>query len=147
MNRLRILHNGDLRETTAFPSPHWMAYVMEDGFVSGEVLTRTTLRSLPKDFSVKDPAAVFDIPYEFRGRQLQVSPHHEEIIVALVDPAGHRLCSFLLSDLPDGHRMRSALAELAARIQAFAEPGASPNGGPAESLGSSSVTGGPPSVS
>jgi hypothetical protein len=124
-----------------------MAYVMEDGSVSGEVLTRTKGRFLPKDFSVKDPEALFDIPHEFRGRQLQVSPHHEEIIVAFVDPAGHHLCSFLMSDLPDDHRLRSALAELAARIQAFAEPGASPNGGLAEPLGNSGVSGGPPSVS
>jgi hypothetical protein len=32
-------------------------------------------------------------------------------------------------------------------VECVTEPGASPNGGPAESLGSSGVNGGPPSVS
>ena len=112
MNRLRILHNGDLRADTASPSPHWMVYVTEEGSVSGEVLTRGARRHLPKDFRVSDPATFFDIPDNLRQHQLQISPHHEEIIVTLVDPSGHYLGTFLLSQVPADSPTHAAIYQL-----------------------------------
>src|SRR5258705_8897254 len=117
MNRLRVLHNGDLRQDTLKPSPHWVAYVTEDGYVFGEVLTRTTRRSLPKAFRVSDPARFFDIPPDLRRHHFQTSTHPEDIILALVDPTGNYLCTFLLSQLPPDSPLKAAVCAVLATLQ------------------------------
>jgi hypothetical protein len=122
MNHLRILHNGDLRAESPQPSPHWMIHVREDGLVWGEVLTRERGRMLPDGFAIRELGRFFDIPAHLREQKLQVQPHHEEIILALVEPSGHWLCSFLMSDLPEDSRLRLALVELVQKIQKIAEP-------------------------
>ena len=131
MQHIRILHNGDLRETTPKPSPHWLVNVREDGSVWGEVLLRGWGRTLPEDFRIPDHERFFEIPAELRGHKLSAPPHHEEIIVSLVRPEGYHECSFLMSQLPQDSRLRSALDELVLRIHEITEPRRSPDGGPA----------------
>jgi hypothetical protein len=150
MKRLRVLHNGNpsgLFKGTLQPSPHWMLFVMEDGSVSGEVLTKTQRWDLPRDFKISDPSRLFDIPLNLRQQQLEVNPHCEEIIVSLVEPSGHRPCTFLMSQLPLDSPLRSVLEELAQRVKELTGPGAAPNGGPAMAVRKSGVAEGPPSVS
>jgi hypothetical protein len=106
-----------------------MVHVREDGAVWGEVLTRTHVQLLPNDFSLADKARYFDIPTDLRQRQLQSQPHHEEIIVSLVEPSGYHLCSFLMSQLPDDSRLRAALVELVQKVQTLAEQSAKGSSG------------------
>jgi hypothetical protein len=123
MHRLRILHNGDLRKETPEPSPHWMVHVREDGSVWGEVLMRDWGRTLPTDFRLPDHSRFFNIPPELREHQLSKSPHHEAIIVSLVKSGGHHECTFLMSDLPAGSSLNSALSELLQKINKIVEQG------------------------
>ncbi len=120
MNNLRILHNGDLRKDSPHPSPHWMVHIREDGNVWGELLTLASGRLLPKDFTITNPNAFFDIPEELRHHKLQTQPHAEEIIVCLVETPGHWVCSFAMSQLPQDSSMRAALDALVQKINDLA---------------------------
>jgi hypothetical protein len=131
MNRLRLLHNGDLREDSPAPSAHWMAYVMEDGTVAVDIITRTRQMYWPPEFRASNPAALFDIPAAFRERQLQAHPYLsiEDIIVTLVGSDGRDLCSFIMAELPEDSTFRRALSEVVQRVEEIAEQAASANVG------------------
>jgi hypothetical protein len=104
---------------------------MEDGSVSGEVLTKAGVRDLPSDFKVSDPSRFFDIPPDLRRHQLQASPHCEEIIVALMEErSSQRACTFLMSQLPPDSPLCCALAELVQKINKITEQDAAPNAAP-----------------
>ncbi|MEY4387954.1 MAG: hypothetical protein RLY20_3237 [Verrucomicrobiota bacterium] len=119
--RVRILHNGDLREETQQPSPHWTVIVHEDGKVIGEVLMRQWGQFLPKEFQVSDHGRFFDIPPELTAQQHLTSAHCNDLIVSLERRDGHRDCVFLMSQLPEGCRLHAALSELLQKIQAMVE--------------------------
>ncbi len=147
MRYLRILHNGDLREGTPQPSPHWMVHVREDGEVWGEVLTPKRGCFLPEGFRLADAGRFFDIPEELQQHRIQKQPDSEEIILSLQESSGRSVCSFLKSQLSESCSLRRALDQLVQKIQEITEPGAAPNGGPAPPLGNSGASEGPPSVS
>jgi hypothetical protein len=98
-----------------------MLFVMEDGSVLGEILTKAGRRDLPRDFKVSNPSRFFDIPLNLRQHQLEVSPHCEEIIVALEEPSGHQVCTFLMSQLPSVSPARYALDDLVQKIKEITE--------------------------
>jgi hypothetical protein len=91
--------------------------------MGGEVLMREWRRLLPKDFRIRDHTRFFDVPPELSSHQLTASPHHEEIIVSLERRDGHRDCTFLMSQLPAGCRLHSALSDLLEKIQKIVEEG------------------------
>jgi len=123
MHYLRILHNGDLRKDSPKPSPHWTVLVHEDGRIVGEVLMREWSRwSLPKDFQIPEHSRFFDIPPELTAQDhLTTSPHFEDLIVSLMRGDGRRNCTFLMSQLPEGCRLHSALADLLQKIGEIVE--------------------------
>ena len=140
MAYLQVLHNGDLRKDSPKPSPHWMVHVWRDGRVWGEVLTPAGGRWLPEGFRIPRHERLFEIPAELSRHRLTERPHHEEIIISL--PVGDEefLCSFLMSQLPRGCVLRSALEDLLILIDEFTErtePGAPPKSRPAGPLPSS----------
>lgn len=121
---LRILHNGDLRKDSPKPSPHWTVLVHEDGRIVGEVLMREwACWSLPKDFHIPEHSRFFDIPTELTQQQhlMTTSPHFEELIVSIMRGDGHRESIFLMSQLPEGCRLLSALADLLQKIGEIVE--------------------------
>ena len=70
-----------------------------------------------------------------------------QFIAALPQKLLHRRNpAFVIDELSLDERHRTLRIEVA-RLKAIAEPGAAPNGGPAQQLGNSGIGGGPPSVS
>ena len=63
-------------------------------------------------------------PTSLATRTLEVQPHHEEIILSLVTPSGHHLCSFTMSELPPNSSMREALDEFLKKLKEWAEQAA-----------------------
>src|SRR5579864_2728360 len=102
MRYLRALHSGDPSGTSGTRSPGWEVCISEDGRVWGELLTGNSARMLPDEFRIEDYESFFDIPQEFRHKNLLIgrsAPHYEDVIVSLVAQGGHRECTFLMSQV------------------------------------------------
>ena len=122
MHYLRILHNGDLRKDSPKPSPHWTVVVHEDGRIAGEVLMREWSQwSLPKDFQIPEDSRFFDIPPELTAQHHSTPAHFEDLIVSLKRGDGNLDCIFLMSQLPEGCRLHSALTDLLRKIGEIVE--------------------------
>jgi hypothetical protein len=100
-----------------------MVHVREDGEIWGEYLTPECGRRLPENFRVDLTERFFNIPEALTHHTLETTPHHEEIILALVTPSGHWLCSFTMSELPHESPMRAALDDLLNKLKDWAEQG------------------------
>lgn len=132
MRYLRALHNGDPSGMRGTLSPRWEVCVSEDGRVWGESLIGDSARMLPEEFRIEDYETLFDIPQEFRHKNLLIgrsAPHYEDVIVSLVAPGGHRECTFLMSQLPESSRLRAGLQSVGDQIRRLTEPAAGGNAG------------------
>lgn len=108
-----------------------MVKVWEDGAIRGEYLTREAGRRLPEDFRIDRTERFFEIPPDLVNRTLEKQPHHEEIILSLVTPSGHQLCSFTMTELKPESPMREALDELMKKLTNWAEQSPPPYSSPA----------------
>jgi len=124
MRYLRVLHRGYQSAGALEPSPHWMVFVREDGEIWGEILTHQHVRFLPQDLQIADPGRFFEIPVELQQHQLQTVAQPEDVILALKEPSGRAVCSFLESQLSECCCLRAALDELFQKMQELLAPDA-----------------------
>jgi len=108
------MHNGDVKNG----SPHWQVIVSEDGEIRGEILTKGTIRRLPKDFKLDNFQYFFKISPELANKRLAELPPCEEIIISINVLLG-TFGSFLLSDVPKNSNLRKAVEEVVEKVAAF----------------------------
>jgi hypothetical protein len=99
-----------------------MVFVRENGEIWGEILTHQHVRFLPEDIQIADPGRFFEIPSELQQHQLHAVAQPEDVILALKEPSGRAVCSFLKSQLSERCSLRAALDELHLKLQELIAP-------------------------